>query len=293
MDGARSELAIETRDLTLRYPGGAGVEAVALAVARGEIFGFLGENGAGKTTTIRMLLDLLRPDRGEARVLGVPVRAGGGELRRRLGYLPGDLELPAGLTGEGALELFAALQRRAPVRRDEVLDRLGFPRHALRRKVKHYSTGMRQMVGLACALQHDPELLLLDEPTTGLDPLVRDCVLTLLREARARGQTVFLSSHVLDEVERLCDRVAIIHRGTLRRVATVAELRFSGRRRVTLRYADGRVERFESDEAAPALLARLRALADGSALQDLEIRAGALDEIFRAIVAGDAAGGGP
>ena len=288
-----SDPAIETRDLTLRYAGGAGIDSVGLSVERGEIFGFLGENGAGKTTTIRIVLDLLRPDRGEARVLGVPVRSGGGELRRRIGFLPGELEFPAGLTGEGALALFAALQRRPAPRRDEILDRLGFPRHALRRPVKHYSTGMRQMIGIACAMQHDPELLLLDEPTTGLDPLVRDRVLTLLREARARGQTVFLSSHVLDEVERLCDRVAIIHRGTLRRVATVAELRFAGRRRVTLRFADGRLESFESDEEAPALLARLRAVADGGALQDVEIRAGALDEIFRAIVAADAHGAAP
>jgi ABC-2 type transport system ATP-binding protein len=281
-------LAIETKDLTLRYPTGAGVESVDLAIERGELFGFLGPNGAGKTTTIRMLLDLLRPDRGSVHVLGVEVRAGGGELRRRVGFLPGDLALPTGVTGAQALDLFARLSRRAPVRRDEVLDRLGFPRHALPRRVRHYSTGMRQMIGLACALQHEPELLILDEPTTGLDPLVRDSVLTLLREARARGQTVFLSSHVLDEVERLCDRVGVIHEGRLHRVASVSELRLASRRSVTLRYASGEVVRFESDEPADRLLERIRA-APG-ALRDVEIRAAALDEIFRKIVGADGRG---
>ena len=276
--------AIETEGLTFRYAGGVGVSGVDLEVERGEIFGFLGPNGAGKTTTIRMLLDLLRPQRGTVRVLGVDVRAGGGELRRRIGFLPGDLALPVGLSGAQALDLFAELARRPAVRREEVLDRVGFPRHALARKVKSYSTGMRQMIGLACALQHEPELLILDEPTTGLDPLVRDAVLGLLRDARGRGQTVFLSSHVLDEVERLCDRVGVIHTGRLHRVARVAELRLASRRHVTLGFADGRIERFTSDEPAPALLERLRAL--DHELRSVEIRAAALDEIFRDIVGG-------
>jgi ABC-2 type transport system ATP-binding protein len=274
--------AIETKGLTFRYAGGVGVSDVDLTVERGEIFGFLGPNGAGKTTTIRMLLDLLRPDRGEARVLGTAVRAGGGELRRRIGFLPGDLALPAGLTGRQALELFAELARRPPVRRDEVLDRIGFPRAALERKVRTYSTGMRQAIGLACALQHAPELLILDEPTTGLDPLVRDAVLGLLRDARERGQTVFLSSHVLDEVERSCDRVGVIHLGRLHQVARVSELRLASRRHVTLVFADGRVERFTSDAAAPELLESLRA--HGNSLRSVEIRAAALDEIFRDLV---------
>jgi beta-exotoxin I transport system ATP-binding protein len=282
-----SDLAIETRGLSIRYAGGAGVHELDLAVARGEIFGFLGPNGAGKTTTIRMLLDLLRPDSGEARVLGVAVREGGGELRRRLGFVPGDLALPAGVTGLQALDLFARLAGRAPSRRHEVLERLGFPSHFLKRRVKHYSTGMRQMVGLACAMQHDPELLILDEPTTGLDPMARDVVLTLLKEGRARGRTIFLSSHVLDEVERVCDRVGVIHRGRLHRVAAVAELRFASRRTVTLVHSDGRLERFVSDEPAQALLERIRRASDGAPLRDVEIRAAALDEIFREIVGGD------
>ncbi len=281
------DLAIETRALSIDYGangGRAGVFDLELAVAHGEVFGFLGPNGAGKTTTIRMLLDLLRPDSGEARVLGVPARAGGGDLRRRIGYLPGDLALFGTLSGHATLDLFTQLVDRPPVRRDEALDRLGFPRHALARKVKSYSTGMRQMIGITLALQHEPELLILDEPTTGLDPLVRDAFLALVRECRVRGQTVFLSSHVLDEVERCADRVGIICGGRLHEVARVDDLEHRKQRVVTLRFADGRRESFESDELPAALLARVTALRGDAALVDVEIRPLGLDAIFRRVV---------
>jgi ABC-2 type transport system ATP-binding protein len=280
------DLAIETRALTVDYGGGAGIFDLDLEVARGEVFGFLGPNGAGKTTTIRLLLDLLRPDRGEARVLGEPVRSESGELRRRLGYLPGDLALFDALTGTATLDLFARLFRREPKRRDETLDRLGFPRPALARKVKGYSTGMRRMLGITLALQHDPELLILDEPTGGLDPLVREAFLGLVRDGRARGQTVFLSSHVLDEVERVADRIGVVHLGRLRKVARVDELQRASRRLVTLRFRDGRRESFESDEPPAALLARLTssaASADGG-LADFEVRPLGLDAIFQRVV---------
>jgi ABC-2 type transport system ATP-binding protein len=283
VEGAGMDLAIESRALTVRYRGGAGIFEVDLSVERGEVFGFLGPNGAGKTTAIRTLLDLRRPDGGEVRVLGEDVRAGGGELRRRVGYLPGDFAPFGTLTGERTLELFTGLTRRPPVRREEVLDRLGFPRHALPRKVKSYSTGMRQMIGITLAFQHDPELLILDEPTSGLDPLVRDAFLALVRDARTRGQTVFLSSHVLDEVERCADRIGIIHKGRLHDVARVADLKLTGRRHVTLRWRDGRVESFESAEPPGALVAGVASRADGELL-DVEIRPLGLDEIFRRIV---------
>jgi len=283
--------AIVTRGLTVEYKSGAGIFDVDLSVARGEVFGFLGPNGAGKTTAIRTLLDLLRPDRGSVSVLGRPVHGGhgsSGELRRRIGYLPGDLELFGGLRARELLEFFAGLYGRPPSRRDEMLDRLGFPRHALDRKVKLCSTGMRQMLGLTIAFQHEPELLILDEPTTGLDPLVRDAFLGIVRDARTRGQTVFLSSHVLDEVERCADRVGIIHRGRLHRVARIDELKAAGRRVVTLRWRGGRSESFESDEPPAALLASTAARADGEddSLQDVEIRPLGLDEIFRRVVEG-------
>ena len=304
----RVEPAIQTRELTLRYASGAGasttagISAIDLEVARGEVFGFLGKNGAGKTTTIRVLLDLLRPDHGRAALLGLDVRTGGGALRGRIGYLPGDLALPAGLSGQQALDLFAQLQRRPPTARDDVLDRLGFPREALRRSVRGYSTGMRQMLGLAVAWQHEPELLILDEPTGGLDPVVRDAFLTLVRDSRARGQTVFLSSHVLDEVERCVDRVAIIHQGRLRHVGSVAELKSRASRSATLRWGDGTTTAITGD-ASPSSVETLLARAAAAAaarpgeLRDIELGAPGLDELFRAVIAVDDAiaepGGSP
>ena len=280
------EPALATHDLTVRYAAGAGIEGIDLAVARGEVFGFLGKNGAGKTTTIRVLLDLLRPDRGRASLLGVDSRAGGGELRRRVGYLPGDLALPGALTGAQALDLFARLQGREPARRDEVLDRLGFPRAALARKVRGYSTGMRQMVGLALAMQHEPELLVLDEPTSGLDPVVRDAFLELVRDARGRGQTVFLSSHVLDEVERVADKVAIVHLGRMRFVGEVAELRRRAPRAATRRWRDGTTTSLAATDGVEELLARAAAAAAArpGELRDLDVRAPGLDALFREVI---------
>jgi ABC-2 type transport system ATP-binding protein len=249
-------------------------------VPGGQVFGFLGPNGAGKTTTIRLFLDLLRPDRGRATILGHEVRAGGGALRSRIGYLPGDLALFPRVTGTEVLDLFARLQRRPPARRAEVLDALGFPAEALRRRTRTYSTGMRQMIGIAIAFQHDPELLILDEPTTGLDPLVRSSFLDLVRGARARGATVFLSSHVLDEVDKVADRIGLIARAKLRLVEGVAHLRRRWPRRVRVRLHDGTEREWETRSAAMPLLDELRALDPA----EVEIARAALDEVFRSIV---------
>jgi ABC-2 type transport system ATP-binding protein len=288
VEAASRELAIETHGLTVDYGGGAGVHDVELTVGRGEVFGFLGRNGAGKTTTIRTLLDLRRPDRGEVRVLGVAVREGGAALRQRIGYLPGDLALFGHLTGERTLDLFARLSRRPPVRREELLDRLHFPREALRRRVSGWSTGMRQMLGITLAAQHDPELLVLDEPTSGLDPLVRDAFLAFVRDCAARGQTVFLSSHVLDEVERCARRVAIVHGGRLRATVDLHELEQAAQRVVTLRWRGGSSESFESREPAARLLevvnGRIAARRDAGELVDVEIRPLGLDQVFRRVV---------
>ncbi|HYC77824.1 MAG TPA: ABC transporter ATP-binding protein [Planctomycetota bacterium] len=272
--------ALRCVGLTALHAPDAGVEDLDLEVRVGEVFGFLGPNGAGKTTTIRLLLDLLRPDRGSAEVLGVETRAGGPELRRRIGFLPGDLALFPRTTGRRTLELFAALQRAAPVRREATLDRLGFPRDALDRAVRTYSTGMRQMIGLTIAFQHDPELLVLDEPTTGLDPMVRDGFLDLVREARARGRTVFLSSHVLTEVERVADRVALIARSRLRLTATLDELRARRPRTVTVIRRDGTRETWEHAGDPDPLLRRL---AEERPL-DVLIEPATLDAVFRAAV---------
>ncbi len=275
-----SDAAIECRGLTAYHGATPGIVDLDLVVARGEVFGLLGPNGAGKTTTIRLLLDLLRPTRGAARVLGEDVRRPDGALRGRVGFLPGDLALFPRLSGARTLNLFSALQRRPPVRREDALDRLGFPREALRRPCRSYSTGMRQMIGLVIALQHDPELLILDEPTTALDPLVRDSVLDLVRDARSRGRTVFLSSHVLDEVERVADRVGLLAKARLRLVEPLADLRRRRPRRVEVTGKDGAMRAFEDARPASELLRELAALD----LADVKIAPASLDSVFRSVV---------
>jgi ABC-2 type transport system ATP-binding protein len=274
------DLAIRCEALTRYHGATPGVVDLDLEVPRGEVFGFLGPNGAGKTTTIRLLLDLLRPDRGRAVVLGREVRDGGSDLRSRIGYLPGELVLFPRASGTRVLDLFSKLQGRPPVDRDAVLGRLGFPAAALARKTRTYSTGMRQMIGIAIAFQHAPDLLVLDEPTTGLDPIVRGAFLDLVGDARARGATVFLSSHVLDEVDRVADRVALIAEARLAMVATVDDLRRRWPRQVRVRARDGTERSFESEGAIGPLLDELRSLDP----VDVEIRRAGLDDVFRAIV---------
>ncbi len=277
--------AIKIRGMTVRYGELTAVSELDLEVRRGEIFGFLGPNGAGKTTTIRALLDLLRPEAGEVAIFGRPVAGGPGRERARIGFLPGDLTLFPVLTGRETLQLFENLYRVPVTRREETLDRLGFPRDALDRRTRSYSTGMRQMLGITCALQHDPELLILDEPTTGLDPLVRESLLTLLRGLASRDRTVLFSSHALAEVESCADRVGLIHRGRLHLVDDMAALRRRFPRRVRLVYGDGRRRSFSHEGPPAELLAKI----DTDGLVDLEIRAANLADVFRSVVKGESA----
>ncbi len=227
---------IETEGLTKSYRGRRGIVDVSLAVGEGEVFGFLGPNGAGKTTTIRTLLDLIRPTRGTARVLGLDSHRDSLEIRRRLGYLPGEVALYPRLTGERFLRHVAALRGGVPEERlRELADRLGCD---LTREIRALSHGNRQKVALVQAFMHRPELLLLDEPTQGLDPLVQQVFAELVREARDEGRTVFLSSHVLSEVEALCDRVGIIREGRLIAMEHVRALRSRALRRLEIRFAE-------------------------------------------------------
>jgi ABC-2 type transport system ATP-binding protein len=233
------ETVIEIRDLTKRYGATVGVEGLDLTVRLGDVFGFLGPNGAGKTTTIRLLLDLIRPTRGWARLFGSPV--GRPALRRRVGYLPGELTLDQRLSGNRMLAFLAALHgadhtREAAERRDALCERLGLKASDRERRVRDYSRGMKQKLGLVSALQHDPDLLILDEPTTGLDPLVRETVFEILIETGRRGKTVFHSSHVLSEVERTCNRVAIVRQGRLLSVRNSEEMRHASVRRMVIRF---------------------------------------------------------
>ncbi|MBI2762781.1 MAG: ABC transporter ATP-binding protein [Chloroflexi bacterium] len=225
---------IETSSLTKSYGPHRGIVEVNLEVHEGEIFGFLGPNGAGKTTMIRVLLDLIRPTSGSARVFGLDSVADPVAIRRRTGYLPGEFNLYDRLTGAETIEYFANLRGgvdRAYQR--QLAESLDLDTS---RRFREYSKGNKQKVGLIVALQHRPDLLILDEPTSGLDPLVQQTFNKLLFEARAEGRTIFLSSHIISEVERVCGRAAIIRDGRLVRVDSVAGLRDLAAHEVELRF---------------------------------------------------------
>jgi ABC-2 type transport system ATP-binding protein len=228
---------IKTEKLTKSYGEHRGIVDIDLEVGDGEVFGFLGPNGAGKTTTIRTLLDLIRPTAGRAFVFGIETTVDPVAIHRRIGYIPGEFALYDRLTGGQTIEYFANL--RGGVDRayqQSLIERFEVDPS---RKFKEYSKGNKQKVGLVIALQHRPELLVLDEPTSGLDPLVQQSFYSLVREAQADGRTVFLSSHILSEVERTCDRVAIIRDGRLVKVDSVEGLRDLAHHEVELRFVDG------------------------------------------------------
>jgi ABC-2 type transport system ATP-binding protein len=228
------EAAIEAAGLTKSYGRRRGIEDVTFSVPVGEIFGFLGPNGAGKTTTIRVLLGFMRPHKGSSRVLGKPPRQ---TDRSRLGVVPGELSLFEHMTGAYLLDYLESLTGRPAIRRDALVERFGLSSADLGRPIRHYSRGMKQKLGIVQALQHDPELLIMDEPTEGLDPLMQQEFYGLLGELRAQGRTVFVSSHILYEVERTCDRVAIIREGRLVATERIDELRQRLARRVEAHFA--------------------------------------------------------
>jgi ABC-2 type transport system ATP-binding protein len=228
--------AIETTRLTKFYGSHRGIEDVTMRVEPGEVFGFLGPNGAGKTTTIRTLLDLLHPTAGSARIFGLDTHRESVAIRSRLGNLPGDFGYGRAATGREAISLLARIRAIKGVGRAESLaERF---RADLDRPLGKLSRGNRQKIGLILALFHSPELLILDEPTSGLDPLMQEEFMALVREERERGCAVFLSSHELDEVERVCDRVGIIRNGELVAVERVAELLDRTPRQVTVEFAE-------------------------------------------------------
>lgn len=268
--------AIETNGLTKTYGRDRGIEDVTFEVGVGEVFGFLGPNGAGKTTTIRTLLDLLHPTRGSAQIFGLDSHRDSVAIRARLGNLPGDFGYGKQATGRGALELLARLRGlRGFGRADALADRF---RADLDRPLGELSRGNRQKVGLILAAFHSPELLILDEPTSGLDPLMQEEFLALVAEERERGCAVFVSSHELDEVERICDRVGIVRDGRLIAVERIADLLGKAKRRVTLELAD------------PSDLADLKALPGVSDLEVTGLRAsfllgGDVDRVIKAVAA--------
>lgn len=226
---------IETHQLTKTYGTHRGIVDVDLRVEEGEVFGFLGPNGAGKTTTIRTILDLIRPTSGQALVFGIGSSEDPVEIHRRCGYIPGEFALYDRLTGTQTLRYFASLRGGVdPAYQASLIERFDVDPS---RRFKEYSKGNKQKIGLVIALQHRPELLILDEPTSGLDPLVQQSFYALVRESKAEGRTVFLSSHILSEVERTCDRVAIIRDGRLVKVDSVEGLRDLAHHQIELRFA--------------------------------------------------------
>jgi len=229
--------AITTTGLTKHYGPIRALDALDITVREGEIFGFLGPNGAGKSTTIRLLLGFLRPTSGEGRVLGLDSVRDSVAIRARIGYLPGGVALYDSLTGEEILDYLGELSGRPPVRRKELCDRLELLPQTLRRLVRDYSRGMRQKIGIVQALQHEPELAILDEPSEGLDPLMQRAFYDILDVLKNEGRTIFFSSHVLSEVERVCDRVAIVRRGRLVAVEEIAALLARRMRKVDMRLA--------------------------------------------------------
>ncbi len=298
---------IETHGLTKQYGArrastavvagpwpGAALAELDIVVREGEIFGFLGPNGAGKSTTIRLLLGFLHPTAGQASVLGRDIERDSVEIRRRVGYLPGGIAFWDNLTGERLLYELAALSGRPPVRRAALLDHLELDGDTLRRPVRTYSRGMRQKLGIIQALQHDPDLAILDEPSEGLDPLMQRAFYEILDELRGAGRTIFFSSHILSEVERVCDRVAIVRHGRLVALEDIHSLLARRKRNVEMRVegeppilegvpgisdvrraADGRLScRLEGD-VSPFL----EAIA-GSHVVDLTIEPASLEEVF-------------
>ncbi|MDJ0842324.1 MAG: ABC transporter ATP-binding protein [Acidobacteriota bacterium] len=283
---------IQMKQLHKKYGSHHALKGIDLSLPKGSLFGFIGPNGAGKTTTIRLLLGMLRPTSGQVRIFGENCWRGDARLRKRVGYLPGDLKLPTFYSVAEAAGVATRVYGR-PLEKafHELAEYFELDPEV---PVARMSRGMRQKLGIIMALAHDPELLVLDEPTTALDPLVQGRLTDLLRRRAANGATVFFSSHVLGEVSDLCRRVGIIRAGTLVADEPLDQLRKRARRRLTIVWAedetppappdfltleqnDGRGRHYTMEGDAPALLAWLR----DKKVDDLSLSEPDLDDLFR------------
>src|SRR3984893_9467391 len=227
---------IEAEKLTKNYGSKRGITDVSFQVEEGEVFGFLGPNGAGKTTTIRLLMALLRADAGTARIAGLDCWQQSVAIKRLIGYLPGELSLDPGLTGGQILEYFGHLRGGVDqAYLKQLIKRLDFDPS---RKFRQYSSGNKRKIGIIQAFMHRPRLLILDEPTSGLDPLHQQEFDRMVKEVRDDGRTVFLSSHILTEVEQTCNRIAIIREGQLVRVGLVEELKDIKHHEITITFGN-------------------------------------------------------
>jgi len=230
-----NDMVIHTERLTKLYGKNVGIWGLDLEVKKGEAFGFLGPNGAGKTTTINILLDLVRPTRGRAMVFGMDSYKEGKYIRSHVGYIPGQPGFYEEMTGKAYLSFFAGLKG---YKCDKKIDELAgrFFQIKLDRKIKAYSMGMKQILYIIQAFMGDPDLYILDEPTTNLDPIMKRAFQNLIEEERGRGKTVFLSSHKLEEVEKLCDRVCIIRNGEIVALNSVKEIREKMKRIINVKF---------------------------------------------------------
>ncbi len=230
-----SEPVIVIENLAKAYGKVQAVRGISMSIERGEIFGFLGPNGAGKTTTIRCMLDVIRPTSGAIRVLGLDAQHDTHALHQHIGYLPGDVRLPGRMTGKQVINYFANLQGREPVLLNELVERFDVE---MKRPLKGYSKGMRQKISVVLAFMCDPDVLILDEPTSGLDPLLQKVFNEFLLAEQARGKTIFMSSHIMSDVEKVCQRVAVIRDGEMVTVERVEALREKAGQQVTVEFGD-------------------------------------------------------
>ncbi|WNQ11408.1 ABC transporter ATP-binding protein [Paenibacillus aurantius] len=222
--------------LTKRFSNGKGISEVSFTVEKGEVFGFLGPNGAGKSTTIRQIMGFIKPDRGSVKINGLDTWKEQGKVQAYVGYLPGEIAFIEGMTGKSFLDFMAAMQGgKDSSRRARLIERLQFDVNTPIRKM---SKGMKQKVGIVAAFMHDPEVIILDEPTSGLDPLMQKVFIELVLEEKARGKTFLLSSHSFPEIERTCDRAAIIKDGLIVTVKDIHELQSMQRKLFEVTFAD-------------------------------------------------------
>ena len=286
---------IETEGLTVYYGRQRGIIDVDLQVQKGEIFGFLGPNGAGKTTAQRVLMDVIRPTGGRASVFGLDCQKQGVDIRKRVGYLPGELSLYPSMKADAFLHLLASLREEKVDRtfRQELYERLDLDPS---RKMKAYSRGNKQKIGVIAAFMGKPDLLVLDEPTSGLDPIMQQVVLELVRETKDDGRTVFFSSHNLPEVQAVCDRVGIIREGQLVKTDTVETLTKQQFKLLQIRFRelppanafalDGVTERGRDGQAVTlevkSGMDKLMETAASYGIEDIETFPVALEEVFLA-----------
>ncbi|WP_309103444.1 ABC transporter ATP-binding protein [Microbacterium sp.] len=273
--------AIELARLHKTYGRHTAVDSLTLSIEPGSVFGLIGPNGAGKTTTLRMILDIIRPTSGTVRVLGEDPRTAGSTLRRRIGFIPGELRLDGRMTGRRMLDFYSEVS--GPVRTgavDELASRLGLD---LTRQVRTLSKGNKQKLGIVQAFMHEPELLVLDEPTSGLDPLVQREFLQLVREARGRGQTVLLSSHVLSEIQQTADAVAVLSAGRIVAEGDVASLRLGAIRRVRAGFAVSDPETVRTEMARLPNVADVEVSTAGESVRLSATVEGDIDPFIKAI----------